>query len=35
MKRWQEHFKEILNPTAIEMIPTSSSSSSSLGLGFL
>jgi hypothetical protein len=29
MKRWQENFKEILNPTVLEMIPTTSSSSSS------
>jgi hypothetical protein len=25
MKRWQEYFKEILNPTVIEIIPTTSS----------
>jgi hypothetical protein len=25
LKRWQEHFKEILNPTVIEMICTTSS----------
>jgi hypothetical protein len=24
MKRWQEYFKDILNPTVIEMIPTTS-----------
>jgi hypothetical protein len=27
MKRWQEHFKEILNPMVIEIIPTTSSPS--------
>jgi hypothetical protein len=25
MKRWQEHFNEILNPTVIEMMPITSS----------
>jgi hypothetical protein len=29
MKRWQEHFKEILNPTVTEMIPTTSPPSAS------
>jgi hypothetical protein len=27
MERWQKHFKDILNPTATEMLPTTSSPS--------
>jgi hypothetical protein len=31
IKRWQDHFKEILNPTVTEMIPTTSPPSSTDG----